>query len=105
MTITQFRSSSPLTAALGEIMDNPTMKQALDAIKEDALLRAPPQGVAGVHQDTVTAHHAYKQFGVLHVIDTLRRMTREGKEHEPDEAEFSSVMSEFQKFEIKAPKP
>ena len=105
MTLTQFRTSSVLTAAMGEIMSNPTMKQALEIIRNDAILRAPPPAVPGVHQDTVTAHHVYRQFGVLSVIDTLERMTREGKELEAEEVEYADVEKQFQPFEIKAQKP
>lgn len=100
MTLKKFRSSPALTAGLGEIMKNPTLKLALETIKEDCLIRTPCELVPGVHADTTQTHHLYRQMGVLHVIESLERMTREGKEREADEEEFPLEGKEFQKFEI-----
>ena len=92
MTISQFRKSPALTAALAELMANKTLRTALDAIRDEAILKSPPPAIPGVHQDTVTAHHIYRQFGVMHVMDTLDRMTRDGKSESAEEEEFSHAI-------------
>lgn len=72
--IQKFRTSELLTQGLKTLLSDPTLQQALQAIRVAATPATLPEPMPGVHYDTVIAHHFHTQMGVHRTLATLEMM-------------------------------
>lgn len=90
-----FRKSEHLRQQLSSLLDNPVLKQALDAIREAGVPKSMPEIYAGVHPDTIIAHDYHKKVGINEVLAALITMTfplNEAPEEIKDEVPFEHTL-------------
>lgn len=90
-----FRKSEHLRQQLASLLDNPVLKQALDAIREAGVPKSMPEIYAGVHPDTIIAHDYHKKVGINEVLAALITMTfplNEAPEEIKDEVPFEHTL-------------
>jgi hypothetical protein len=71
----QFRRSSDATNALASVLASQPFVMAAKIIREEAVLRAIPNPVPGVHHDTTVTHYAHFLMGVNACLDRLKRLS------------------------------
>lgn len=90
-----FRKSEHLRQQLNNLLNDPVMKQALDAIREAGVPKSMPEIYAGVHPDTIIAHDYHKKVGINEVLAALNTMTfplNEAPEDIKDEVPFEHTL-------------
>ena len=107
----QFRRSSDATNALAALLASQPFVMASKIIREEAVLRAIPSPVPGVHHDTTVTHYAHFLMGVNAALDRLKRLTIAIREDgtdpavmEEDEEDYF-VHAAMKIQEIKEPEP
>lgn len=88
-----FKNSISLTTDLRRILEEPTMKRAITALKLAAVPTSVPPVTPGLHPDTSTAHVWHTCMGMNAVFQQLERMAVPPGEVHPEDA---LVESEFE---------
>lgn len=106
----QFRRSADATNALASVLASQPFVMAAKIIREEAVLRAIPSPVPGVHHDTTVTHYAHFLMGVNAAFDRLKRLAIAIREDgtdpaalEEEEDYFTHAAMKIQ--EIKEPEP
>lgn len=86
----QFRDHTEMRAELEKLLENPTLKFALEIVEESAKPRRLPEPRPNVHFDTLTSQQYYRLFGIQSAVDKLKKLTTENAPNEKEEDELSS---------------
>jgi hypothetical protein len=108
----QFRKSADATNALAALLASPQFVMASKIIREEAILRAIPAPMPGVHHDTTVTHYAHFLMGVNACLDRLKCMSIAIREDGTDPTEldddaddyFTHAASRIQPLKDPAPK-
>ena len=82
-----FRKSDDARAELARLINEPVMRQALEAIRDAGVPKSIPQLDSRNHPDTVVAHKFHEMVGINSAIDALTRMTFPLNQHPDDKEE------------------
>lgn len=97
-SLRDFRSSASLTEALSELINDPTFRRLMSALREVPLPRSLPKQVPGVHHDTTIAHQYHWNMGFSECLDQIiRAALPPGNVHPddmtpPEDEEFASSL-------------
>ncbi len=83
MTQKNFRDNAQFRDELRALLDNPTLKVALEIVEDMAKPRLLPDVRPGVPHDTTVSQQHHKQWGIQHAVDRLKALS----EPNPTEAE------------------
>ena len=84
--IIAFRRSDDARTNLGHLLNDPTLKAAIEAIREKGIPKSIPKLDTKNHPDTIIAHEFHKMVGINYALDLLTRMTFPLDQH-PDDAQ------------------
>lgn len=90
-----FREQEGLRAQLKDLLANPVLKSALDAIREAGIPKSMPEIYSGVHPDTIVAHDYHKKVGINEVLATLTALTfplNSAPDETPEEVPFEHAL-------------
>ena len=90
-----FREQEGLRAQLKELLANPVLKSALDAIREAGIPKSMPEIYSGVHPDTIIAHDYHRKVGINEVLAALNTMTfpvNSAPDEQVDEVPFEHML-------------
>lgn len=85
--ILRFCQQPEMRNRLNELLGEPTMRHAIEALGSLGMPRQIPRHVPGVHHDTTVAHMYHRQLGVRTVLTMLHKMTMQPTTVELAEAE------------------
>jgi hypothetical protein len=74
--ILEFRRVENNRAILAELLKQPVLQLALNAVRESGVPKSMPGIYAGVHPDTIVAHDYHRMVGINEAISTLSEMTK-----------------------------
>ena len=72
--VAKMRGSNVLREAMATLLDDSTMKQALDALEAATRPTSIPPPIPGNHPDTAIAHEYYRMLGVTQAVAALRSL-------------------------------
>lgn len=101
MTETQFRNSDEFREKLKVLLNDPTMKLALEIVEAKAKPRGEPEPKPNAHLDTLFAKKYNKLSGIQFAVDMIRNMV----EPNPIEGESDTGIEEKIPFFHTLPDP
>ncbi len=82
-----FRASDDARTELAQLLAQPVLKKAFDAIREKGVPKSIPQIDNRNHPDTVIAHKFHEMVGINYALDLFERMTFPLNEHPDDQTD------------------
>lgn len=82
-----FRNSDDARAELARILNEPVMKQAIEAIRDAGVPKTIPQLDSRNHPDTVVAHKFHEMVGINSALEAFVRLTYPMNKHPDDKEE------------------
>lgn len=102
----RFREQEGAVQRLGQLLEEPVLREALKILDDIARPRGLPDIQPGVHPDTTVAHHFHLLLGAQKVMQALKKLATPRTKQEidedtsPERPEFADYGEKIQKLQI-----